>query len=153
MRTAVTEIRLATVDQIAAREDLLQAHWEEVAKHKDVMVLAPDWDRYRALERQGYLLTLGAFTEENELVGYSAGIITTHIHYKDLLYYQNDVLFLTPEFRRSRLGLRLIEATEAKAKTRGVRFVCWHAKQGSALDSLLNRRGYGVQDIIYARKL
>lgn len=153
MRTAVTEIRLATIAEVEAREDLTTAHWEEVAKHKELMVLAPDWERYAALERLGMLLTLGAFTEDNEMVGYSTGILTTHIHYKDLRYYQNDALFLSPEVRRSRLGLRLIQSTEDEAAKRGARFVCWHAKQGSALDSLLSKKGYGVQDIIYARKV
>lgn len=132
---------------------LLKAHYDEVAKNKDVMVLDPDWDRYIALDDAGVLVVLGVFSEDEQLLGYSVGLVTSHLHYRGLTYYQNDVLFLAASARRSHIGIDLIEATERVAGARGARFVCWHAKQGTALDRLLDRRGYGVQDIIYSRRI
>lgn len=155
MRSTATQvdIRPISVAEMAlCAGDLLRAHWEEVAKHKDLLVLDPDWPRYEAIERAGQLLALGAF-EDSHLIGYSAGIVMPHLHYRGLTYYQNDVLFLDPAHRRNRLGRDLIDATEVAAAARGARFICWHAKPGTTLDRLLPRRGYDVQDVIYARKL
>lgn len=157
MRTAANPavaIRPMSIAQLREQGGaLLKAHYDEVAKNKDVMVLDPDWDRYEVMERGGVLVSVGAFGEDGGLLGYSVGFLTTHLHYRGLTYYQNDVLFLAPDARRSRLGLRLIAASEEAAVERGARFVCWHAKQGTALDALLAQKGYGVQDIIYSRRV
>jgi GNAT superfamily N-acetyltransferase len=143
-------IPLADIERDAPA--LIQAHWEEVALSKDIMVLDPDWDRYRHLERQRALLCLGAFAQDG-LVGYSIGAVMPHLHYRNLIYYQNDVLYLDPEHRRHRLGARLIRETEEHAEGRGAKFHCWHAKKGSALDRMMERnRSYAVQDIIYSRR-
>lgn len=142
---------LAISELVLAGGELLSAHWAEVAREKDLMVLDPAWDKYLALERNGTLLSIGAYAGV-ELVGYSVGLVLPHMHYQGMIYYQNDVLFVAPEHRRSRLGVDLIEATEAAAEERGAVWHAWHAKKGSTLDRLLDRRGYGVHDIIYGRR-
>lgn len=151
---AVLEIRPIELAEIAELGgELFAAHYEESAKHKDVMRLDPDLLRYRALEAAGSLLILGAFAG-TELVGYSVNFITTLMHYQELLVCQNDVLFLREDCRRARNGRRLIEATEAAAAARGCELVLMHAKEGSALDVMLSRSAaYGVQDIIYSRRV
>lgn len=153
MRSTVTqEIRPIAIAELSlVAGDLFEAHWQEIAREKDLMVLDPDWPRYEALERNGVLLALGAY-EDEKLVGYSVGLITPHLHYRALTFYQNDVLFVSPAARHSRLGVRLIEETEAAAQARGAEWFAWHAKKGSTLDRLLDRRGYAVHDIIYGRR-
>lgn len=131
---------------------LFREHYDEIARNKAVMVLSPDWPKYEAMEQAGLLLALSAWIGD-ELVGYSVGFITAHLHYSELRYYQNDVLFVARPHRASRLGLRLIAETEERAAAQGARLVVWHAKQGTALDALLPRLGYGVQDIIYSREV
>lgn len=157
MRTAANPAVAIRPMSIAQLRDLggalLKAHYDEVAKNKDVMVLDPDWERYLALDAQGALVVLGVFSDDEMLLGYSVGVVSNHLHYSGLTYYHNDVLFLASSARRSHVGIDLIEATERAAGARGARFVCWHAKQGTALDRLLERRGYGVQDIIYSRRI
>lgn len=154
MRSAETavDIRPLSVAELSlAAGDLIHAHWEEVARMKDIMVLDPDWPRYEILERQGVLLSLGVYVDE-KLVGYSLGLVIENLHYRNLTYYQNDVLYLSPVHRRSRLGLALIDATETAAATRGARYIAWHAKPGTALERLLPTRGYEVQDIVFTKR-
>ena len=136
----------------AEAEPLLRAHWEEVARHKDIMRLSPAWDKYQLMEQAGTLFALGAFVGP-ALVGYSLNLIGPHLHYSGLIYAQNDVLYVVPECRKSRIGLDLISETERIARERGAGLMAWHAKEGTALAGLMPRLGYGVQDIIYARKL
>lgn len=132
-------------------EALLQDHWGEVARNKDLMELAPDWARYEALDDAGVLLFLTA-RKEGRLVGYSCNIVGTHLHYRHLTVASNDVLYLAPGARGT-LGLRLIRRTEEEAERAGAKLMLWHAKPDSTLDRLLQAKGYGVQDIIYTRPL
>lgn len=143
----------STVAEIRERgRPLLRAHWEEIARNKGLMVLAPDWDRYAAIEASGTLFVLGAYDDAGELVGYSVTFVDTHLHYSGLVCATNDVLFVAPEHRGG-LGRQLMAETEREATARGARLLLWHAKQGTALDALLPRLGYAVQDIIYSKEL
>lgn len=155
MRSTASQVVIQDLSITALRDlggALLRAHYEEIARNKDVMVLDPDWERYETLEKQGHLLSIGAF-DGGKLLGYSVNFVVPHHHYKGLIYCQNDVLFVAMEARRSRLGLDLIAETEKRASARGAQLVCWHAKKDSVLDRLLDRQGYGVQDIIYSRRI
>lgn len=143
---------ISAVDHIETAGPLIREHWEEVAKNKDVMVLAPNMPVYRALEEAGCLLSVGAFDDE-VLIGYSVSIVTNHLHYAGLLYATNDVIFVGKTHRSGRAGLMLMRETERLAAERGVRLMLWHAKPDTALDSILPRMGYGVQDVIYSKRL
>lgn len=132
--------------------DMLRAHYDEVALHKDVMVLRPRWDAYQRMQAANQCFILGARIA-GKLVGYTTNFIAPHMHYASLVVCQNDAVFVLPEHRKTSLGLRLMKDTEAEAKARGARLMLWHAKEGTRLDSVLSRMGYGVQDIIYSRRL
>jgi GNAT superfamily N-acetyltransferase len=147
------DIRPTTYDEVAdTAAHLFAEHWQETARNKAVMVLQPDAGRYRALEAQGSFFALGAFVD-GELVGYSGNLIGPHLHYADLRYSTNDVLFVSEAHRKSSLGLKLIDATEREARRRGARMVLWHAKEGTALAAIMPKRGCAVQDIIFSREL
>jgi GNAT superfamily N-acetyltransferase len=140
-------------DRIDRMQELLVAHWDEVAKNKQVMVLKPDRERYAWLDANDGLLCLWALDPDGEIVGYSVNFLGPHIHYADLRVCNNDVLFLREDLRPSSLGLRLIRETERAAKARGARLMLWHAKQGTSLDKIMQRLRYGVQDIIYSKEI
>lgn len=150
MNEQIIEIREVTVDEVIDNFELLKAHWSEVALNKEVMVLKPDVARYKQLDELGMLFGIGAF-DNDHLVGYSASFIMPHPHYSDLVVASNDVLFVHSDYRKGRLGLRLIQETERIAKDRGAELVTWHAKQSTALEQLMPRLGYGVQDIIFSK--
>lgn len=142
----------SVTDNLDAIGGLLQLHWEEVAKNKHLMVLKPDYEKYKTLDKMGKLLGIFAYYDES-IVGYSVNIIDTHLHYKELVVCNNDVLFLDQSFRDTPLGLRLKKKTEEEAKARGAHMITWHAKEGSSLDLILQRQKYSVQDIIYSKEL
>ena len=131
---------------------LLTEHWEEVALNKGVMMLKPDEARYLHLEAAGQFFALAAF-DDDKLVGYSGNFIGAHIHYADLTYCNNDVLFVAKEHRQSPLGLRLIRETEREAQRRGARMVLWHGKPNTPLANILPKMHYAMQDIIYSREM
>ena len=133
-------------------ESLFEDHWQEVAKSKKVMVLKPDYDKYRFLEESGIMRTLVAY-EDDVVIGYSVNFIQPHLHYSDLISCYNDIVFLSKEKRNSPVGLKLLRATEKAAKEWGADMMLWHVKEGTSIDSILPRLGYGVQDIVYSKTL
>lgn len=143
-------IKEVGIDEINARGDLLKAHYDEVAKNKTVMILKPDMDKYHTLEKAGKLLSIAAFVDD-KIVGYSVNIIDNHIHYADLIFCINDVLFVDPVYRNGRCGLMLIKQTEQMAKAKKASLILWHAKSGTALDMIMPKIGYSVQEIIYSK--
>ena len=135
----------------ALADDLFREHYEEVARHKRIMQLSPDWDRYETIEANGSLFALAAWVG-GTLVGYSATFIGAHLHYSGLIFAQNDVLFVAPDYRGG-AGKMLIRATEDEARARGAQMLTWHAKQGTALDRILPHLRYDVHDVIYSKEL
>ena len=105
---------------------------------------------YETLERAGSLITLGAF-DGDTMVGYSVAILGPHLHY-GFTYAHHDMLYVAPAHRQGRLGLQLIRETEREAKARGARCVTWHVKPGSALDKILGRLGYAVEETVYLKE-
>tara|TARA_R100000458_G_C8157315_1_gene162794 strand:- start:17 stop:526 length:510 start_codon:yes stop_codon:yes gene_type:complete len=152
-RTPKTELRLCTLDEFKVKADpLFQEHYEEIALRKDLMELKPNWPMYEALDQSGVLFIYLAM-QDDVCIGYSMNIVTNHLHYADLRYSQNDVLFIKKEFRGGRIGLRLMKVTEDHSRSLGCKVMLWHAKEDTTLAKLLPRLKYGVQDVIYSKEL
>lgn len=144
----------ALADIVNHAQGLMRDHYGEVARLKHLFVLQPNWTTYAKLAAASKLLLLAAW-DGQAMIGYSANILDTHLHYSGVAVCQNDVLFVDAQHRAGRVGLQLMRATESEAKARGAQVVLWHAKQGSTLDRMLGREGsaYSVQDIVYAKEL
>ena len=152
-RVAETRIELSTLDNLkVVVGSLFEEHYEEIALNKQVMKLKPNWDVYHKAEDLGTLFTFLA-KKEGKCVGYSSNMIGNHLHYADLLYCQNDLLFVSKEHRGGSLGIKLMKATEKHAKLLGCKLMLWHAKQDTTLAQMLPRLRYGVQDIVFSKEL
>lgn len=153
MMRGMYAIREATVSEILANaSELFAEHYDEIALNKQVMQLRPDADKYLELEANSSLFILAAYSDD-DLVGYSVNFTTNHMHYTDLIVASNDLLFVSKQHRKGKVGLRLIKATEAKARDVGARLMLWHAKPDTALAELLPRLGYVVQDIVFSTEV
>ena len=152
-RVPKTEIRLCTYDEFVVIADpLFEEHYEEIARNKQIMNLKPNYDLYERLNATGWLFIYVAM-QGDVCIGYSMNIIMHHFHYADLRVTQNDVLFVKKELRGGRLGLRLLKATEDHARSEGCKLMLWHAKENTALDKLLPKLKYGVQEFMYSKEI
>ena len=70
-------------------------HREELATDKELMEVKPDVDRYEALVNQNKLFSLALYRGD-KLVGYSINILSPSLHYSDVVFFQNDLLYLDP---------------------------------------------------------
>ena len=107
--------RESSWDCIEGIKALIEDHWNEVALHKDVVKLEPNWGQYAALEAQNRLVIITA-REGELLVGYSVFFLHHHAHYKSCLVASNDVIYLVPG-KRGVVGTRLIRNSETILKS------------------------------------
>jgi GNAT superfamily N-acetyltransferase len=146
------EVSFADIMSSMDANQMFADHWDEIALNKKLMVLKPFVEGYKVLEKADKLMIIGAFLGD-QMVGYSANFLVQHMHYADLDVCQNDLLFVDKEHRKGRLGLGLIKETERLAAERGARLMMWHVKENTPLNILMQKKGYGVQDIIYSKEL
>lgn len=144
--------RIIATEKIEECWDLLQAHRDELTTNKELMVLKPDVPKYLALEAAGCLISLALY-DGDKIVGYSVNIVTRNLHYADLVYMHNDIIFLDRDYRGGRMGLKLITDTEEAARAEGSKIMLFHAKQNTPFEAILRKMGYGVQDIMFSKVL
>lgn len=151
----VPHFALETLEQVRASriEDLLRAHWQEVAHFPDI-ALEPDWEAYAIVEAAG-MLRIFTVRIAGDLVGYAAYIVKHAPHYKSSLQATQDILFLAPQHRGARIGAHLILFADQYFSSQGVQAVYQHTKVKQELDMgpLLTRLGYELVDALWARRL
>lgn len=132
----------------------MREHYLELAKNQDRVKLNVDWDRYAAMERAGGLLLYTA-RQDGGLIGYSCFFSSPHPHYLDLRLVSNDVLYVAKSHRVGRTGIRFIRYCEERVRGlyAGEIALTWHAKEHTPLAGMLQRLGYGVQDIVLSKLL
>ena len=137
---------------IGELKPLLQSHYEEIARHRDKIALNPDYDKYRELDRMGYLHGVTA-RDEGKLVGYFLSFVVPHLHYKDHVMSTNDVVFVSKEYRKGTVGARLFKFGEETLREKGVAKMHVNVKLANDFGSLLERLGYVAIERIYEKML
>ncbi len=131
---------------------LLERHYEEIAEHKELMKLNPDYTKYYELERLGMLHTV-TVRDEGRLIGYCITFTVKHLHYKDCLMGLNDILFIDKPERNGLLAVRLLKYVEDALREKGVQIIHYHIKVCHDHEQLFERLGYKYFEKIYRRVL
>ncbi len=137
---------------VAGLKTLTVRHWEEIAHNKELIKLDPDWEKYQNLGDMGIAHFTSA-RKNNELVGYQIYFVMPHMHYKSSLTAISDVLFLAPEVRKGRTGIKLIQFAEKNLKAIGVQRVLQNVKLSNDWGTILEVLGYKPFERIYAKLL
>jgi GNAT superfamily N-acetyltransferase len=133
-------------------ETLITKHWEEIALNKDYIKLNPDWEAYQQLEDNG-ILKIFTVRSDSILIGYFVLLVRNHIHYKDHKFAANDILFLSSEYRKGRVGAGLISFVEKCLKDDGVSVLIVNTKCHKPFDNLLEYLGFTHIEKIYSKLL
>lgn len=137
--------------------DLLRAHWEELAVHKHVMPLDPDYQRMLFYEEHG-LFKVWAARDGETLAGYLAFIVQPHLHYKSTLTAVEDLFLLAPRYRHGMNGLRLFTTAFEALRELGVKRIICHSKvhfaaERGGLDRMFGRLGFEFTDKLWSKVL
>lgn len=134
---------------------MLHEHYLESCNFKELVVqetAVPAWDKYRAIDDAGNLLSVLVYNDDAQCVGYAAVFLSDHPHYEGLKTAWNDVIFLLPKYRTGSAGGRLMKAIAAAAKEAGAIAFQWHAKPNSPLNDVLAKR-HAVFEYVYSEPL
>lgn len=129
---------------------LLQQHWEEIARDKDVIKLDPNWEQYEWLAKHNLLLIVTA-RDDGWLVGYIVGMVQPHLHYKSSLTCFTDLFFLQKPYRKGLTGYKLIKRYRDEAKKKGAQKIYISMKLALDIDPLLRRLGFTAIEKVYAQ--
>lgn len=129
---------------------LCERHWEEIAHNKDKIKLDPDWERYEGMAKAG-VLHLTTARREGVLVGYVVYFLVYHVHYRKSLTAIADVLYLVPEERLGRTGIRLLQQSEESLKGMGVQRIIQNVKIDKDWSPILTHLGYKPFERLYTK--
>ncbi len=135
-------------------EAIGRAHWQETMEYyRGKQPYAPSYDRYNSYDKAGWLITFTARnTETWQMVGYSLMYLVPSMHTQTMIATE-DTIFLLPEYRRGRNGLRFHQFIESELRERGAREIVVTAKPGSAACRLLEHIGFSVINHQYSKHL
>lgn len=146
------EIKAVRVSEwFGQAQALAREHWQETEAGFSGVPPDLDLDVYRAMEDAGNAVAFAAFSD-GLLAGYVSGFVVRHTHYAFLVG-QHDLLFVLPQFRKGRTGLRLMAAFEAAAKEKGAGCVLYHAKPDSVFARLLQRQRARVEECVFFKEV
>jgi GNAT superfamily N-acetyltransferase len=127
---------------------LLDLHWHEIAHYQDIP-LEPDYDFYVTCSDIRFFTA----RDGDRLIGYGLFFVSHNKHYSRSVYAVQDILFLHPDYRGGRTGVDLIRFCDQELKREGCQVVCQHIKAAHNFGPLLERLGYELVDLIYAKRL
>ena len=129
-------------------DGLLDLNYDELTLNKQAIKLNPDWAKYAQLEQDNKLVIF-TVRHHDVLVGYSFFIVDTHLHYKDLVVANNDVLFIHREYRQGMLGIKFLKFCDANLHY--VDKIVWHVKDSNDFKPILHRMGYNNEDTLVGK--
>lgn len=133
-------------------EPLLEEHWKEIALNKEKIKLNPDWRAYADLDSINALRIYTA-RKDGKLMGYFVVIVSKSLHYRDHLFANNDIIFLTKPARKGLTGVKLIKFALDALEAEGVTKVHINTKAHQPFDAILERLGFDEIERVYSLML
>lgn len=133
-------------------EPLLEQHYKEIALNKDIIKLNPDWRAYAQLDAINGLRIYTA-RKDGKLMGYFVVIVSRSLHYKDHLFANNDVIFLTKTARKGLTGMKLVKYAIESLKAEGVTKLHINTKMHQPFDPIMERLGFEEIETVFSKVL
>lgn len=117
------------------------AHWQETEQYRHAVALNPDYEYMIQSENAGRFMLFTARTEDGELVGNCMMYLTQSTHTRKWVA-EEDTIFILTEFRKGRLGIKLIQYVENTLMSLGVTEIRVTVKTINRAGDLLKALGY-----------
>ena len=130
-------------------EPLLEQHWQEIALNKDIIKMNPDWEAYARLDAVNSLRIYTA-RKDNELMGYFVVLVSKSLHYRDHLFANNDVIFLSKSARKGLTGVKLIKYAIESLAAEGITKLHINTKAHQPFDAILERLKFEAIERVYS---
>lgn len=147
----VREMKAAELESFAEFPALAQQYAEETG-YPEMPLPVPQRSKYYALEASGVLFSLGAINEVGELVGIISMIIAVMPHYGNKMAV-GESFFVAPEHRKTRAGIKLLQAAEKVAKREKALACLITAQTNSTLCKIMPLVGYRDSNSVFFKRL
>lgn len=141
-------VNIDYADCLIKHIDLMHEHWAETGFD---FPFEPDIEMYRAMQDNGTFVGIGSF-DGDKLIAYSTVNISRHYYNPKEVWCMSDALFVSKPYRKTGLGIKLVETTERVAKALGATRMFWHTTAGSRIEALYARKGYKRTDVMYMKE-
>lgn len=111
----------------------------------------PQWQVYEAMEQAGLLYPFRV-KQGHDLIGFGVLLWATVPHFGKP-FASIESFYIDEEHRAGGIGLRLLDALQNKAKSKGLNVIMATAPVGSALARVLPRKGYRHSNEVFVRCL
>ena len=132
-------------------ERLFPEHYEELCVTKE-FPYEPDYAAYKRIAEAGMLRCITC-RADGVLIGYIIFTVTPHLHYKSCMTSIEDLYFVSKEYRKGRVGIRLFQYAEKVLKERGVQRIVMHTKVHLDNSKLFEYLGYKMTDKVFSKML
>lgn len=129
-------------------QSLFKSHYDEVNLNK-VIELDPDVEEYQWMDSRG-MIEAHTVRHQGRLVGYSVFAFYKHLHYKRSPTAANDLIFISPEYRRGWTGYKFLKFIIARVKERNPQRIFFHVKPHVDFGRMLERLGAKLFENIYS---
>lgn len=129
---------------------LWKEHYNETAS-ENYGALDPDLNIYIALDMQGALRIFTA-RDESGLVGYQVFFVTKHLHHRESMQAQQDILFLSRSVRVGFNGYRFIKFCVDELVKEGIKVIHQRISARHDFGKLFERLGFKLEDLTYSRE-
>lgn len=136
-------------DNVELIKELSAMHYNEAAPYTDIP-LNVNWEKFKALERMGYLKFYVA-KEEEKVIGYAIFSVNYSLEYSLSLQATLSNIFIHPDHRGQ--GGAFISWCDDQLRDLGVQVVYHHVKAKNDYGKLLKRLGYEKMNIDYSKRL
>ena len=130
-------------------EQLLEQHWQEIALNKDIIKMNPDWEAYARLDAVNSLRIYTA-RKDDQLMGYFVVLVSKSLHYRDHLFANNDVIFLSKSARKGLTGVKLIKYAIESLAAEGITKLHINTKAHQPFDAILERLKFEAIERVYS---
>ena len=149
MITYQTELLHCVIEEL---KPLIECHQEEVDLFRGKVLLNPAYEKYVAMSKMD-MLHLSTVRDGDTLIGYYLSVIQPHLHYSDVLYAINDILYLDPSYRHREIAEGLLEYVEDEYRSLGVTVMTLNMKYNVRFESLMEKRGLEKKEELYMKYL
>lgn len=126
------------------------AHYEEIARDKEKIPLAPDFRAYDTFGASGELHVV-TVRKDGALVGYHLSLVRPHLHYTTTLCAFVDIYWLRPDCRKGMAGVKLFKEAERSLKARGVKKVFTGTKLALDAGRIFERLGWHETERLFTK--
>ena len=98
----------------------------------------PDYDHYRAIEKAGFLVCIGAFND-GDLVGFCTYMKCPHPLRKGYMCAKTETFWVKPELRNHGIGKNLAEAVSQFAKDDGCDGIYWCVRTNTPAAAMMQK--------------